>query len=291
MAGNDGAASIQACALRATRLAADGTTPAGTSGLIVTGQMISIEAKPALQTGDDVVVQNACGGIYLAYKNGDVLKRYDMTLTLPNADVELEEMLTGAALVTAGGQSIGNSAPAVGALPPNGVCLEAWAKAWIGGGPPPGAVFADGVTTSASTNVTSASAAFTSADIGRTITGTGIPALATISSVTSSTTVVISAAATATGSAISITIGRPGAYWRYVFPHAVFAPSDLKLDGSPLQVAYSGPTAENPNIGNGPLNDWPSGLLATAGRSYSRFRDSALPSLTTIGYQPTPTQV
>lgn len=68
-------------------------------------------------------------------------------------------------------------------------------------------VVADGVTTLNSTTVTSATGAFTQDDAGKTISGTGIPASTTIQSVVNSTTVILSAAATATGSSISITIG------------------------------------------------------------------------------------
>lgn len=66
----------------------------------------------------------------------------------------------------------------------------------------------DGATTNASTTVTSATAAFTAADVGAPISGTNIPANSYIVSVTDGTTVVISAAATATGSGITLTIDR-----------------------------------------------------------------------------------
>jgi len=64
----------------------------------------------------------------------------------------------------------------------------------------------DGVTTLNSTTVTSATAAFTAADVGTAITGGSIPAGTTIVSVTNATTVVISAAATAAATAVSLTI-------------------------------------------------------------------------------------
>ncbi|MCW2506383.1 MAG: Hepatocyte growth factor receptor [Actinomycetia bacterium] len=67
----------------------------------------------------------------------------------------------------------------------------------------------DGVTTNASTTVTSAAANFTSLDVGMPITATGIPVGAVIASVTSPTTAVLSAAATATGSSLSTVIGGP----------------------------------------------------------------------------------
>lgn len=61
-------------------------------------------------------------------------------------------------------------------------------------------------TTSASTTVTAVSGTFSSDDVGEAITGTGIPASTTISSFTSSSSVVISNAATASGT-VTATIG------------------------------------------------------------------------------------
>ena len=55
-------------------------------------------------------------------------------------------------------------------------------------------------TTSASTSLTAAAGTFAQADVGATITGTGIPAGATITAVASDTAATLSAAATATGS-------------------------------------------------------------------------------------------
>lgn len=78
----------------------------------------------------------------------------------------------------------------------------------------------DGVTAS-STTVTSATAAFISADVGAAITGTGIPGSTTIASVTNATTVVLSAAATATATGVSLTITRTTANALAVFQTAV----------------------------------------------------------------------
>lgn len=283
MAGNDGAISLQACAMRVARLAADGSTPAGATNSIVTNGLIKLEGKLVYEAGAEFTVINGCGAVAHTYKDPDHLKRIDATVTITNPDVELAELSAGMSLITAGGQSIGASAPAVGAAPPLGVSIEIWTKAWIGGGAPPGVLFTDGVTTSSSTTLTSASAAFTSADVGRTISGSGIPAATTISSVTNGTTIVLSAAATATATGVSITIGRPGAYWRYVFPKAILQPADFTLENAARQVVFSGPMYENPGINNGPANDFPAGLLATSNRVYSYFRDSALPT-TSVGY-------
>lgn len=66
--------------------------------------------------------------------------------------------------------------------------------------------FSDGSSTTGSATYTSATAAFTAADVGRTITGANIPASTTISAVGSATTITLSANATATGSGLSFTI-------------------------------------------------------------------------------------
>jgi hypothetical protein len=70
---------------------------------------------------------------------------------------------------------------------------------------------ADGTGTISLPGLTSASAAFTQADVGRPITGTGIAALTTILSVTNATTVVLSANLTSTITTSVLTIGAVGA--------------------------------------------------------------------------------
>jgi len=65
--------------------------------------------------------------------------------------------------------------------------------------------YTDGVFNS-TTTITSATAAFIAADVGKGITGAGIPLGATIASVTNGTTIVISAATTTTGSGKTFTI-------------------------------------------------------------------------------------
>ena len=64
----------------------------------------------------------------------------------------------------------------------------------------------DGATTSSSTTITSATAAFVAGDVGTIITGGSIPVGATIASVTNGTTAVLSAAPTATATAVPFTI-------------------------------------------------------------------------------------
>lgn len=67
----------------------------------------------------------------------------------------------------------------------------------------------DAVTTNASPNVTSATAAFTAADLGKVISTPNLPAGAFILTVTSATAIVASVNATASGTTQSLTIGAP----------------------------------------------------------------------------------
>lgn len=65
----------------------------------------------------------------------------------------------------------------------------------------------DAFTTSGSTTITSSTAYFQAADVGRQIVGAGIPAGATISAVTNTTTATLSAAALASSGNLTVTIG------------------------------------------------------------------------------------
>jgi hypothetical protein len=74
-----------------------------------------------------------------------------------------------------------------------------------------GVSFADGQTTSGSVTFTSPSANFTTADVGRRISGTNIPASTTIAGVVNPTTVTLSSQATGSGTALPFAIVRPPA--------------------------------------------------------------------------------
>lgn len=82
------------------------------------------------------------------------------------------------------------------------------AKTIMGAGATPSWAVSDGVTNT-TTTITSATASFGEGDIGRTITGTDIPANTVISSITSATTAVISQAATGSHTGCTFTITGP----------------------------------------------------------------------------------
>lgn len=102
-----------------------------------------------------------------------------------------------------------------------------------------GQTYVDGTTTG-TTNWSSATAGFTSADVGKTITGTNIPAGTTIASVTNGTTIVLSQNVTGTtgSGSLSFTVGRstlaqfPTTVYSYLFAEGSF----LHLDGGTLDL-------------------------------------------------------
>jgi len=105
----------------------------------------------------------------------------------------------------------------------------------------------DGVTTDTDATVTSASAAFTEADVGKDISGTGITAGTYIASVNSATSVELSAVATATGTSIAFVIGKalatasyPSGIAYYKMHHAT-----LSIAGSSVPVKGFEVTGDN----------------------------------------------
>lgn len=100
-------------------------------------------------------------------------------------------------------------------------------------------VHADGVTTNASATVTSATATFTSFDVGKPISGAGIPASTTILSVQSATSITLSANAMATATGVVLTIGAAAAVASY--PSAMvplsFVHGALTVAGAALDIS------------------------------------------------------
>ncbi len=99
-----------------------------------------------------------------------------------------------------------------------------------------GNVYTTGSTTNGSTTVTVTGANFGPADVGRSIKGAGIPAGATIASVTNVNTVVISSAATVTANSVTVIITRG--------PGLAFFEREVKFFGTTSLVGVSTPALQ-----------------------------------------------
>ena len=178
----DGGFRAQICALRFGRLNAAGQVPAGPTNSYVTSAVGKLEVKPSLEAGVEILFKDGCGGLAATYKARDIPKRFDVTLDLLKPDPEIDELLTQAAIIQAPA-NFGQR------------------------------TLTDGQTTNTSPTFTSGQANFTVADVGGTLTGTGIPVGSTISALINpvggvSSQVQMSQNATATGSALSVTVQR-----------------------------------------------------------------------------------
>jgi hypothetical protein len=102
----------------------------------------------------------------------------------------------------------------------------------------------DGVTTSGSADITSATALFNASDVGNPISGTGIPAAATILSVQSATDATLSANATASGTGVTFTLGialaaasYPSAIKPLKFNHAAVSIGGVSVNAKSLTIS------------------------------------------------------
>lgn len=131
---HDNASSVQGVALRVTRLAADGSPVTGASGAYVTKRFVSVTFTPEIETGDEFNVKLANGSIGATWKADDTIKRFTISLALPDPDPELTQLLAGGTLLSAGGKSVGWKAPLAGVADnTNGCAIEVWAIANVGG--------------------------------------------------------------------------------------------------------------------------------------------------------------
>lgn len=243
-------------ALRVTRLDATGTPVWGDANCTQTDNLVKLDFGHDMQAGPDITTVDAQGRACLVFRGRDTTKRSTVTLDICDMDLVIHEMVLGGTLFT------GSDTRSV----------------------------SDGHTTSASPTFTSPTAAFTTADIGSTIAGTGIPAATTILSVQSATSVTMSANATATGATVATTITGPSGiqgyqppkvgeigcpfgvsievwskrilgdfqvgWWHWAFPRVFLNETNRSVDNGAMAMSFAGWGNENPNWGSGPFQDF-----------------------------------
>lgn len=115
--------------MRVTRLDSGCRIVKGANNAVSSTAIVRLVSSPQYETGDEFIQKNGCGDICLYVKNNDKLKRMSLTMDLCTRDMQLLEMLTGAALYTKTGSVVGLSRRGVGAKDPDPVSLELWTKA------------------------------------------------------------------------------------------------------------------------------------------------------------------
>lgn len=119
---------LQACAIRVSRLEANGRTDAGANNLYVSDALVTWDVSVELTEGDEFEVKNACGATCVTYKDCDRIKRITITGELCTPDPQLHELMMGGAVLT-DGAAVGYAFPELNASDcPNGVSVELWTK-------------------------------------------------------------------------------------------------------------------------------------------------------------------
>ena len=120
--------------IRLTSLAAVGAPVVGASASYVSKKFVSLGFTPEYETGEEFTTKAADGSTCATWRSPDTLKRVTLSIALCDPDPEFTEMIAGGTLLSSGGQSVGWKAPLVGVdATPNGVGIEVWAIANIGG--------------------------------------------------------------------------------------------------------------------------------------------------------------
>lgn len=132
----DYASSIQAVALRVTKLGADGAPLVGADNAFVTSQFTRVSFTPEYEAGEEIQQKAADGTNCVYYKMDDVLKKVNLEVAICNPQPEAYEMLAGGSLLGAGPEPLGWAAPEIGEVAvPDGVGLEVWTRAIVNGRP------------------------------------------------------------------------------------------------------------------------------------------------------------
>lgn len=136
----DGAGSLFGLGMRVTRLDATGAPLAGANNSYVTDALVKVDLGLEYDEADEIVQKNGAGRICVSYKAPDSLKRGTIEeLQVCTPDPNLLPFLMGGEVIEdpddpAGARAIGYKAPEVGGDPnPNGIGIEVWTRAVIGG--------------------------------------------------------------------------------------------------------------------------------------------------------------
>lgn len=130
--------SILATRIRVARLAADGTTPAGSGtdtlgNMYVSDQIVRMLWDHEVEPGVEIVRKNGSGNLCVNFRDDDRLKGVRVELELCVPDNELTTLLIGGSPLITSGSTTGYAAPSFGTAPnPNGVSIELWTRAIAG---------------------------------------------------------------------------------------------------------------------------------------------------------------
>lgn len=132
----DYAASVQAVGLRITKLDIAGAPVVGATSSYTTKAFTKFSWTPEYEEGEEIKTVAADGTVCVYYKMPDTLKEVQVELEICKPQPEIYEVLAGGTLLTEATENVGWAAPAIGeVVNPNGVSIEVWSRAIVGGRP------------------------------------------------------------------------------------------------------------------------------------------------------------
>src|SRR5262245_47129376 len=122
------------CAVRVTKVDADGVAVGGAGNSYVTDKPISIGLSPNIETGNTFSLRNGCGCSISRFKSNDIFNWFEFTFADGALEPEMVALMLGQDLIADGGDQVGmhfggaldcgDDEPAVG--------LEFWTKHIVG---------------------------------------------------------------------------------------------------------------------------------------------------------------
>lgn len=132
----DYASSIQAVALRITKLGATGAPLVGASNAFVTSQFTRVSFTPEYEVGDEISEKGADGSVCVYYKMPDTLKKVNIEVAICKPQPEIYEMLADGSLLLRTTEVVGWASPLTGEEPNvDGLGVEVWSRAIVDGRP------------------------------------------------------------------------------------------------------------------------------------------------------------
>lgn len=127
------ASTVEFCAVRATRLASDGTVSTDTDNSYVVSDVIQLQFTPNVREGEEREMIGGCGGCVIASKTDeDTLRRFDLELQAGRLEPGFLEMLLGATVIEGTDAALGfmyGEKRDCGTPQPR-VAFEGWSKRW-----------------------------------------------------------------------------------------------------------------------------------------------------------------
>lgn len=122
---------IHLCRVRATRVDATGNPQTGANNAVVTDKPISLAVNPDILAGEVKDQKGGCDQLISTYRGQDILKRYNLQLDMGDIEPALEELLTGASVITDGSNGpIGVWFPVPCNFQQPYVAIEGWQDLW-----------------------------------------------------------------------------------------------------------------------------------------------------------------